>query len=81
MSDIVRDESDSLNIYTDRLRVRVSHKYLTKEGYRHETTVEVIGPLYDTVGVGGVLEHWLGESDRLGNIENVKRNARDGRAA
>lgn len=64
-----------------RVRLRINHSQTMKEGWRHETTVEV-----DYEGERGTdaatfdrLAHLLYEIDQLGRAETARRNAEDGR--
>lgn len=59
-----------------QIRIRVSHKYTQRDGWRHETTVEISAP-DNPEALTRLLTHYERLTDEIGRDENEARNMSD----
>lgn len=69
------------SISPDTVRVRISHSHTARNGWQHETTVEVIGNAGDVVDLAYQIRERLEDADSLGRAESARRDALDAKEA
>lgn len=67
------------SISPDTVRVRVSHSHTARNGWQHESTVEICGNAGDVIDLYAQLDYHLEQVDALGRAESARRNALDAR--
>lgn len=61
-----------------QIRVRANVSKTQKEGWKHETSVEVTAGIESDGLIEAQLAYWLSKADAIGKVEADRRNARDG---
>ncbi len=65
------------SISPDTIRVRISHSHTARNGWQHESTVELVGNAGDVVDLAYQIRDQLEQADALGRAESARRNDLD----